>query len=126
MEPTITLVHQDVRGEIYSITLPDNRELMLLHSKAGTFRGGHSHDCDEIVVLVSGKMRYHKKRHEVDVVRELHSGDSSFNRAGEVHMGECLTDCWITEMKYAEKDSWTQTDYEPYRARVRESARTQS
>ena len=45
-EPTIKLEHADSRGEIYSISLPGDKELMLLHSKAGALRGGHAHDCD--------------------------------------------------------------------------------
>ena len=38
-------VHQDSRGDIYRVLLPDNRELMLFFCKAGFLRGGHSHDC---------------------------------------------------------------------------------
>ena len=120
--PTIKLEHADARGEIYSIALPDNRELMLLHSKAGAFRGGHSHTVDEIVVLLSGKMDYHKLIYDVDVPEEMGPGVRSYNPAGLVHMGKFLEDCWVVEYKFAEKDSWTQTDYEPWREKVRESA----
>ena len=41
-EPKIVLVHEDDRGEMYSISLPGDRELMLLHSKKGTLRGALS------------------------------------------------------------------------------------
>ena len=71
-EPKLTKVHEDERGAIYSIALPDNRELMLLFSKAGVFRGGHSHDCDEAVMLLSGGMRYWKIYEEGD---SIHAGD---------------------------------------------------
>ena len=131
MEPSIKLEHADARGEIYSISLPDNRELMLLHSNAGVFRGGHSHDCNELVVLLSGKMRYHKVTSTdpawvTDKMDLMDAGDVSRNLAGEIHMAAFLEDSWVVEFKFAGKDSWTQTDYEPYRARVRESARTQN
>lgn len=123
-QPTIKLEHADARGEIYSVSLPDNRELMLLHSKAGTLRGGHSHDCDEIVVLLSGKMRYHKKigGSARDYTSEMKPGDVSANRAGQIHMGEFLEDSWVVESKFAEKGAWTQADYEPMREKVRASS----
>ena len=117
--PSIKLEHADARGEIYSIALPDNRELMLIHSAPGAFRGGHSHDCHEVVTLLSGKMRYHK----LTQVATIGPGDSSFNRRGEIHMGEFLEDTWLVEYKLAQKDAWTQTDYEPMRERVRASQR---
>ena len=126
MEPAIKLEHADARGEIYSISLPDNRELMLIHSKAGVFRGGHSHDCEEIVVLLSGKMQYHKttERDHYTWFYDMKRGDLSFNRAGQVHMGEFLEDSWVVEYKFADKGSWAQTDYEPMRERVRASSRS--
>jgi len=125
VQPTITLEHSDSRGEIYAINLPDNKEMILLFSKAGVFRGGHSHDCDEIVVLLSGKMRYHKRVGEADATQTLEGGDTSFNPAGQVHMGEFLEDSWVVEYKLAiDKDSWTQTDYEPMRRLVRDSSRS--
>ena len=126
--PTIKLEHADARGEIYSITLPDNRELMLLHSNPGALRGGHSHDVAEIVTLLSGKMKYHKRvsRDEWDMneelVEQLDIGMSSFNPAGEIHMGEFLEDSWVLEYKLTTPGvAWSNTDYEPYRGRVRAS-----
>ena len=124
--PSIKLEHADGRGEIYSIALPGNRELMLLFSKAGAFRGGHSHDCEEIVVLLSGKMLYHKRQQGTRLRSPelMQEGEVSLNPAGQDHMGEFLEDSWVVEYKFAEKGEWTQTDYEPMRARVRESANT--
>ena len=122
--PVVKLEHADARGEIYSITLPDNRELMLIHSKAGVFRGGHSHDCDEIVVLLSGKMNYHKSN--LTSAQVIPAGGVSYNPAGQDHMGEFEEDSWVVEYKFAEKGAWTQTDYEPMRAKVRESASSRS
>jgi len=114
-EPTIKLEHQDSRGEIYSIQLPYNRELMLIHSTPGAKRGGHSHTCDEVVMVISGKMRYHK----IGSIREYGPGLSSFNKAGVIHMGEFQEDTWLIEYKLASE--WSQSDHEPWRKQVRES-----
>ena len=122
-EPSIKLEHSDSRGEIYSIQLPNDRELMLIHSTPGSFRGGHSHDCDEIVMVLSGELIYHKKG--VHQVGEVHhvvaAGDTAFNHAGLIHMGEFLEDTWLIEYKLAKKEEWSQKNYEPYRKQVRES-----
>ena len=126
MIPRIELVHADNRGEIYSIALPDGQELMLLHSVAGSLRGGHSHSCDEVVLLLSGKMRYlkHIDSFPNDTVsEEMAGGDLSYNPAGQNHMGEALTDLWLIEYKFAKKGEWTQANYPPYREQVEESAR---
>lgn len=121
-EPTIKLEHQDSRGEIYSIQLPDDQELMLIHSTPGAKRGGHSHDCGEVVTVLSGKMRYHKPGvHAWDTTMEFGPGLSSFNQAGVIHMGEFLEDTWLIEYKLAKKEEWSQKNYEPYRKQVRES-----
>ena len=122
--PTLKLEHSDRRGEIYSIELPGNREIMLLHSVGGVFRGGHSHTVDEIVVLLSGRMRYHKRYLGAETDRILEAGGFSYNQAGEIHMGEFLAeDSWVVEAKFGEKGSWQQTDYEPMREKVRASQR---
>ena len=129
MIPRIELVHADNRGEIYSIELPDGQELMLLHSVAGSLRGGHSHSCAEVVLLLSGKMRYHKQinglPHDTQI-KVMAGGDLSHNPAGQNHMGECLEDSWIVEYKFAKKGEWTQANYAPYREQVEERARASS
>ena len=118
----LKLVHEDARGELYAIELPDNREVMLLFSKAGTLRGGHSHSVPEQVLVLTGRMLYHKLHPgRASYTTELEPGDCSFNAADVIHMGEFLEDSWIIEAKMAKKGEWSQTDYEPYRARVRES-----
>lgn len=124
--PTIKLEHSDSRGELYSILLPGDRELMLLHSKEGALRGGHCHDVDELVVLLTGKMRYFKKFEEGNErVMEMLAGDVSFNPAGENHMGEFTEDSWVMEWKInTSKGKWRNIDYEPYRNKVRANAAT--
>ena len=118
--PILKLEHADSRGEIYSITLPDGRELMLHHSNPGALRGGHSHNVDEIVVLLSGKMRYTSKiASSADHIVELKAPFTRYNQADLVHMAEFLEDSWLVEYKLG--TGAITHDYEPYRAKVRAS-----
>ena len=119
MEPVLTKVHEDARGAMYSLVIGD-RELMLLSSKAGSLRGGPSHDCDEVVLLLTGRMRYHKIVNGAEEISIKEPGDLTPNKAGEVHMGEFLEDSWVAEWKLdARVGESTTTDYEPFRALVR-------
>ena len=124
-DPTITKVHEDSRGEMYTINLPGDRELMLLFSKKGSLRGGHSHDVPESVMVLAGRMRYHKlltgpTDSPLTGYTTLSDGDSSKNRGGEVHMGEFLEDTWLIEWKVGTtKTGWKNTNYEPWREKVR-------
>src|SRR3990167_8447603 len=93
--PTIQQVSADERGEIYVVNLPDDRELLLLHSVAGSQRGGHSHNVDEVVVLLSGKMAYHKLVASKTSMEVMQAGDTSFNQAGLIHLGVFLEDSWV-------------------------------
>lgn len=127
--PTIQQVSADERGEIYVVNLPGDRELVLLHSVKGSQRGGHSHDVDEIVVLLSGKMAYHKRRligplntTGTETIEMLQAGDTSFNPAGLIHMAEFLEDSWVMELKAAKKGEWKNFDYAPWREKVTANA----
>ena len=126
-KPEITLVSEDARGEIYSISLPGDRELMLLHSKAGTLRGGHSHDVPESNMVLTGKVKYQRiipeawvsGRKGVSRWQILGDGGSLFNEANEIHMGEFLEDSWMIEWKVCkDKHSWKNTNYAPWREMV--------
>ena len=124
--PTITQVSADSRGEIYSISLPDNRELMLLHSVKGSMRGGHSHNVPEAVMVLTGKMRYrkkhpHGKRAETEFT--MKAGECSPTAAHTDHMAEFLEDTWLVEMKDARIGEWTQALYQPWRAEVEANAK---
>ena len=122
--PVLTLEHADARGEIYSITLPGDKELMLLHSYEGTLRGGHSHDVDETVVILTGTMRYHKRDDDGVASQQIVvGGDASRNPAGMPHMGEFLEDTWLIEWKLAaNKKSWKNIDDPAWRERVKANA----
>ncbi len=120
--PVLKLEHADSRGEIYSITLPDDRELLLLHSVKGSLRGGHSHNVDENVVILRGLMVYHKigGKESREVMKE---GDVSYNPAGMPHMGEFLEDSWLAEWKInTKKGEGKNIDYPEWRERVKANA----
>ena len=124
--PTIRQVSGDSRGEIYSILLPDNRELMLLHSVKGSMRGGHSHNVPEAVLMLTGRVRYHKKnphgkRNEREFI--LEAGECSPTAAGTDHYAEFLEDTWLVEMKDARIGEWTQALYAPWRILVEANAK---
>ena len=118
--PKLKLEHADSRGEIYSIELPDGHELMLIHSTAGAFRGGHSRSCGERVLILSGQMIYHL----VEKTEVCGPGSVVCHADGVIHMGDFPEDNWLVEYKLAKKGEWTQEDYEPYRERVRASQGT--
>lgn len=122
-EPTLTKVHEDSRGAMYSIALPGDRELMILHSKAGSLRGGHSHDVPEAILVLDGKLVYHKVGPDGEYIEELTGGDTDFHPPGDIHMGEFPEDTWLLEWKICrDKHSWKNTNHEPMRAKVRANA----
>ena len=119
--PIISLVSADARGEIYSIAFAEDQEFLLLHSTAGSVRGGHSHNVDEVVVMLKGSMEYHKRddTRGTEWHMPLASGQSSFNRADVTHMGEFSEDSWLLEYKVGTKlGEWRNTNYAPWRQRV--------
>ena len=121
--PILHLEHADSRGEIYSLSLPDNKELMLLHSVVGSVRGGHAHDVDEVVVFLTGRMAYYKRDAKgVESREEMKAGDASFNPAGLIHMGVFHEDTWLIEQKLAEKGESRNIDYKPWREKVEANA----
>ena len=122
--PELTLVHSDSRGELYSILLPTGQEVMLLHSVAGSRRGGHSHNVAEDVMILSGRMRYWKLSLENGAysIEELGPGTISSNAPGQAHMGEFWEDTWLLEIKHAKKGEWTQANYPPWRSIVERRA----
>ena len=117
--PEIKLEKADERGEIWSVGLPDGTEFMLIHSKRGTLRGGHSHDVSESVMLLTGAMKHCK----LGGLEFIWGGDNYFNDPGEVHMGEFLEDSWLIEVKPGTPaHTAVDTDYEPFRKQVREQS----
>lgn len=115
----LEIVHEDSRGMIYSLALPTKQELMVFLCNAGARRGGHSHDVREIVLVLSGKLRYHKLIDGQEVVLEKGAGDFIYNEPGEPHMAEFLENTWVAEFKIGSRiGEWTTTDYLPFREKV--------
>ena len=118
--PKLSLVHEDSRGEMYAIKLPDGRELMLIHSVPGSLRGGHSHVESEVVVVLEGSMVHHRHLGEGDTKVRIREGDVYHNPPGVIHMGEFDLECWLVEWR--EGTDRTNTDYKPWREKVRANA----
>lgn len=117
----LNLEHEDPRGSIYKVAMPSGQELLVFFCKAGYLRGGHSHDVHEVILVLSGRLRYHKVTEGQEAILELGPGDVSYNLPGTPHMGEFLEDTWLVEWKInAAVGDWTTTDYEPFRKLVRE------
>lgn len=124
-EPTLTKVHEDERGTIYAITLGDpDQELLLIHSKAGSLRGGHAHNCNEITTLLLGRMTYHKVDSDgKPETLELLAGQHNVNVAGMPHMAEFREDSWIIDWRLGTPTSKiVTTNYKPLRDRVEAQA----
>lgn len=122
-EPKLTKIHEDSRGEMYQILLPNGQEIMLLHSVEGSLRGGHSHTADEVVVLVSGHLEYHKGQHGSPL--DIAAGQPVINFEGVPHYGKFLSDSWLLEFKYGDNSrvgEWENVDDEPMRAIVWEAS----
>jgi len=129
LEPKLELVVKDYRGESWRIVFPDNREALLIFTKAGYFRGGHSHSKPEVSLLLTGRVKNWKivrvnndtkpnPTHEL--ITELSAGCFMINQAGEPHLTLALEDYWLIDWKIdAHIGEWITTDYEPYRKRVR-------
>jgi hypothetical protein len=131
MEPRLEPVAKDYRGESWRIVFPDNREALLIFTKAGFLRGGHSHSKPEVSLLLTGKVRNWKIIDNVDesrlqeVITEKSAGEFMINQAGEPHLTLALEDCWLVDWKIdAHIGEWITTDYEPYRMRVRDQLNT--
>lgn len=106
-EPTISLIFKDKRGESYSIKLPNGRELVLIHSVKGAWRGGHYHTVPEVSLCLTGSIRYTKRYNEDSGIhRELtfvdKAGEMLFNDAYEPHVAHFLEDNWLIDWKLKE------------------------
>jgi len=119
-EPQFEKISEDERGANYRVILPGNRELVLIFSKAGSNRGGHSHSVPEVAWLLSGKLEVHKMREAGEVRFVVNPGETYYNAPGEPHYGHFLEDSWLLDWKLgAPADGFTTTNYEPFRKRVR-------
>jgi len=113
-------VASDYRGESWRIVFSDNREALLIFTKAGFLRGGHSHSKPEVSLILTGKVRTWKIINGAEVVAEKAAGEFMSNQADEPHLTLALEDCWLIDWKIdAHIGEWITTNYEPYRVHVR-------
>ena len=105
-EPTITPIYQDKRGKAWSIKF-DGRELVLIYSKAGAYRGGHYHTKPEVSLLLTGKAEYTKKIGKEEYQFVQTPGHLLTNDALEPHLAHFLADSWLIDWKTAEGEYLT-------------------
>ena len=125
-DPVLAKIAEDARGASYSILLPDGQEIVLIRTNKGYWRGGHSHNVDEVSVLLSGSAQYRKRTTdrilgevEVDFIQEV--GGVLKNAPGEPHAALALEDYWLIDMRPGSKaDQVKNTNYPPWRKLVDE------
>jgi len=120
MEPKLELVSKDYRGESWRIVFPDNREALLIFTKKGFYRGGHSHSKPEVSLLLTGRVKTWKIINGEEIIMEKSAGEFLSNQADEPHLTLALEDYWLFDWKIdAHFGEWVTTNYEPYRVHVR-------
>jgi hypothetical protein len=122
VNPTITPIASDSRGASWSIKIPnEDREAVLIFSRAGAYRGGHFHTKPEVSLLLTGKVHYWKQTNESGEIEfdEL-PGQRLVNKAGEAHLAHFLEDSWLLDWKLESGPCQTY-NYKPYREKVEES-----
>jgi hypothetical protein len=123
--PVLSKMSEDARGASYSIMLPNGQELLLIYTRNGFWRGGHSHNVEEVSVLLSGRattMKRLRGRGQTET-QEVHStGAIIRNGPGEVHVTLALEDYWLVDIRPGAKASRIKSrNYRPYRRLVTES-----
>ena len=121
-------VAKDYRGESWRVLFPDNREVLLIFTKAGFLRGGHSHSKREISLLLTGRVRTWKimKNTTVEVIAEKSAGEFMINEAGDPHLTLALEDYWLLDWKIETHIGESKTtNYPPYRAKVHAQLKAQ-
>lgn len=118
---TLKPIAKDARGESYSLMFPDGKEAVLIFTKAGFLRGGHSHTTPEVSLLLSGSVKCWKIINGTEYTFTRKKGETLANRAGEPHLTLFLEDSWLLDWKSEVKaGEWETINYEPYRKQVDE------
>ncbi len=118
--PHLEPIAQDRRGANWSLLLPNGGELILIYTRKGMYRGGHSHDKPETNLMLSGRIKYWKMHPDGrETEFELGPGETSHNEPGEAHLALALEDYWLVEWKIGVKAGESRTiSYPPYRKKV--------
>lgn len=117
----MNMIAKDARGESWSLLLPNGQELVIIYTKKGFYRGGHSHDKPETSFLLSGSIRYLKRYPDGrEEVFDHAAGEPLHNEPGEIHLALALDDYWLLDTRTAKAGEIKTTNYEPYRKKVEE------
>ena len=100
--------------------MPDGTEGILIFTRKGAYRGGHSHDKAEVSLVLSGRMEYRKRTSDGRALRFIQKpGDLLRNGPGEPHLAHALEDGWLFDYRLGVRAGETvTTSYPRYRRMV--------
>lgn len=112
-------VHEDKRGEIYVISMPDSKDIVINTTKKGYARGGCFHAInDEFFMVIKGTvMLWIGDEHEL-----YHEGMSAFILRNEPHMMKAHKDSITIEWGSTRDEK--NTYYPEYRKKVEDFNRS--
>lgn len=114
----------DSRGAYHKLVFPgltSNAEYVnVIFTKAGTYRSGDLHKCDQINLIVSGSATLKTIRSERTTTREVKSGDLIVTPAGVPHLyyfseDTLLTEYWINVADGGKLCPFRAWFYKPFR-----------
>lgn len=115
--PRVKKIAEDFRGSSWSVLLPDSTEGVLIYTRKGMYRGGHSHSKAEVSLLLSGRMKYSKTldgKEDIQFIQE--AGQILYNGADQPHLAFALEEGWLFDYKLKAKAGETvTTNYPRYR-----------
>lgn len=112
----LELVSKDARGEIYNLMAPSDYHIRVLTIRKGYARGGHSHEYDEVFLLIRGKVEYHTGEVGREKVQRRDQGSTIETVPSEPHYMLALEDCVALEV--TPSSNFQSREYPPYRSIV--------
>jgi len=115
--PEIKKVHEDSRGIIYTFFV-DGKEELLIFTKQGYMRGGHSHKDVQHTMVLSGHIEWREWRNDHEEVFNLNEGDKQVTPSFVPHLMTALSSCWILETKVDNDNAIAESLIKHYREQV--------
>jgi quercetin dioxygenase-like cupin family protein len=113
---------EDIRGKIFFFA-QGNKRFNLVEMKKDFARGGHYHNFEQMHIILTGKIEYHKKdplmdKEDIEIINSL---DSVLIPAKTPHLFIALEDSSFIETY---EDSYESTEYPEFRRIVEERMKT--
>ena len=117
----IKLINSDARGTIYELQAQEKLHINFATIRKGYARGGHSHQHQEGLFVITGKIECHKGTIDKERVVTVDAGSTIFTMPMEPHYILALEDSVFVELR-PDAASYFFEDYEPFRSIVRRLA----